>query len=404
MKDIPALRTSRLQKLIERFTAAPSLILTKLFGEDKSPTEKIEWEAEHGSRGLTPFSAEDAPAPQTAPGGISQHEAMAAFWQEKMFLAASFLNNMRKPGSKIELQSAMKYVAKQMARLRNRCDRRKEWMTMKMLQTGSISYQDFKLDKRTVDYGLPTDHIVTLASARQWDGDTPKIIEDIMDANITLSNSNVGKVSHALFTSEVLKLMVVDPGIQTLLKKSAYGAGDLFAKPEAVLGSLLNIPNMVLYDEMFQIRSWLTSALAAGAGPHTIYVDNTTDYEVGGTLYVEDISAKSKESVTITAVDHSAGTVTASGTLSSSYKAIEDGVYMAKKFLATNYFTMFASQVEGQPIAEFMLAPFGNEHKWGTEVDQWEKKDPDGRFVRVRNKGLPVLYFEDAIYSYKVTD
>lgn len=407
MKDIPALRTSRLKKLVARFMQAPSLVLTKLFGSDNSPTESIDWESEHGSRGLTPFGSEDAPAPQTSPGGIAEHSAHAAYWHEKMHLAASDMNNLREPGTPTKapspkLQAAKKYIAKQLQRLRNRCDRRQEWMTAKMLQDGILSYLDRKGAKRTVSYGIPTSQIVTLGATRKWNVDTAKIVEDIMDVNITLQNANTGMVTHALFPTEILKLMIVDKTIQSLLQKSSFGSGDLFLKPIPVLGSLLNIPNMILYDEAFQLRSWLTQALSSGAGPHTVYVDDTTDYEVGGTLTVEDISAKTKETLTISAVDHNAGTITATGTLTNSYKALEDGVYMTKKFLSTSKFTMFASAVEGQPIAEFMYAPYGNEHQWGVDVDQWEEKDPDGRFVRVRNKGLPVLYFEDAVYTLTV--
>ena len=176
----------------------------------------------------------------------------------------------------------------------------------------------------------------------------------------------------------------------------------MFRNPTQVLGSLLGIANLWVYDEAYQIRAYLTTALSAGAGPHTVYVDSTIDFEVGGTLTVLDVSAKTWETLTITAVSASSGTITATGTLSSSYKATEDLVYMTRKFIPTDKFVMWASSVEGARIAEFMKAPHELDRRWGQQIDRWMVKDPDGIFVRVEDKGLPVLYHEDAIYQLTV--
>lgn len=402
--DIPELRLSVLQKLIERFTTNPALLLTNMFGSDNWDSEEIKWEAQMGNRGMAPFSSEDAPAPRTAPAGVSEHEALAAFWSEKMYFGANFLNNLRQPGTTATHHRASAYLARQLQMLRNRSDRRKEWMYAKMLSEGGFTYVDHKQNKVSVDYGIPAAHQVTLAADRQWDdGASKNIVEDIMDAVITMKNANSAQLDYALATAEIVKLMVLDSGIQNLLKKSAFGEGDLFGPNKlSVLGSLLEIKNIIQYDDAYQARAWLTAALAAGAGPHTIYVDDTTDFEVGGTLVVTDISAKTTEEVTVTAVDAGAGTVTATGALSNAYKATEDTVHMTKKYLGTDKFLMFASTVEGQQIAEFAKAPFSIDRVWGMKVDQWDKKDPEGVYVRAQNKGLPVLYFEDSTYCLTV--
>jgi len=391
MRDIPELKLSTLTKLIQRFMQSPKLLLLKLFGEDNWPSDEIEWEAQTGDRGLTPFSNEDVEAPRLAPIGVATHKAMSAFWKEKMYFGSSFLNNIREPGTKQTYYAAKKYLAQQMQMLRNRCDRRKEWMVAQMLTEGTITYVDPNQKTISVDYG-----------ARKWDQDTANIVEDIMDAKLTMENANSSEIDFALFTTEVLKEMVLNPTIQTLLSKSNYGQGDLFARPTQVLGDLLNIKNMVLYNQMYQVRGWLTSALAAGAGSHTVYVDDVTNFVVGATIYVRDVSANTKESLTITAKSESSGTLTATGTLDSSYKAGEDCVTMTRKFIPTDKFCMFSSEVEGQKIAEFAKAPFGLDRHYGMKLDRWEKKDPDGIFIRVENKGLPVLYFEDAVFIYTV--
>ncbi|RLI36475.1 hypothetical protein DRO66_05570 [Candidatus Bathyarchaeota archaeon] len=64
---------------------------------------------------------------------------------------------------------------------------------------------------------------------------------------------------------------------------------------------------------------------------------------------------------------------------------------------------MFASQLEGQKIAEFATVPFGVERQWDVKVDSHDVWDPDGLFIRVENRGLPVLYNEDCIYNLIVT-
>jgi hypothetical protein len=406
--DIPELRLSKIQKLIERFKTAPSMVLTRLFGEDKWDSDDIYWESEYGNMGMTPLSGENVEAPRVAPTGTATHTAKAAFWKEKMYLGSKFLNNIRQPGTTSVYYRATKYLAQQTLMLRNRCDRRKEWLTAKMLSDGAIAYKDPDANSISVDYGLSTINQVALSAKRKWDyvaNDSEKnILEDIMDAQLVGQNSLSTTFNYALFTQEVLNLMVLDTGIQTLLKKSSFGEGDLFARPIPVLGSLLNIPNMVLYDESYQIRAWLTSAVSAGAGPHTIYGDDLTDFEVGMTLNMVKTSLKNNniEQLTITAVDPVAGTITATGTLTRAYAASQDFCFVSKKFLPTNKFILFADRVEGQKIAEFALAPFDLDRHYGMKVDRHDKWDPDGVFVRVQNKGLPVLYFPEAIFQYTV--
>lgn len=405
--QLPELKLTRIQKLIEAFAKAPSMILSHMFPEDKWDSEDIGWESTCGSQGMTPFSGENVPAPRVQPTGSASHSAKAAFWKEKMYLGAKFLNNIREPGTTVWYQ-AKKYLARQAKMLRNRCDRRAEWMYAKMLTAGAIAYKDGDGNSISVDYGIPTDHQVTLGATAKWnytsDDSVTNILQDIMDAQNVASNSINGPFTHAIFTQEILNDMVMDGSIQLLLQKSAFGNGDLFARPKQVLGSLLNIPNMIQYDESYQLKSWLTAAVAAGAGPHTIYGDDLTDYEVGMTLKMvtATLATNNTESLTITAVNVLTGAITATGTLTRSYVAGRDFCFVTKKFLDSTKFTLFVPSVDGVPIAEFGKAPFSMKRHFGMMVDEKEEWDPDGIFVRVQNKGLPVLYMPDAIYQLTV--
>jgi len=403
INDIPALRLTVLNKLVTKYMTPPNLILSQFFKDVNYESDNIEWESQIGSRGLTPFAAEDAESPAAAIPGVGQNSAQAAFWKERTFFGSSFLNNIREVGTDRRYQSAERTLGNQVRNLSNRSYRREEWMRAQMLCNDGFTYKDKNGVYITLDYGIPDDNKVTLATDYKWDEGTKRnIVKDISDGKLVVSNANAGVLSHAIFTSEVLQYMMFDDTIQTLLQKSSFGNGDMFANPTNVIGNLLGIGNMHLYDEAYQIRAYLTTALAAGAGPHTVYVDSTVDFEVGGTLTVLDVSAKTTETLTITAVNTNSGTLTATGTLASSYKATEDYTYMTKKFIPTNKFIMWADNVDGEPIAEFMKAPHELERRWGQQIDRWEKRDPDGIFVRVEDKGLPVLYHEDAVYQLTI--
>lgn len=400
--DYPDLRLSRLQKLIERFNTPPSLMLMGLFGQDNWESDNIKWETQIGNRGLTPFVSPGSPSPTTAPQGVGAAAAFAAFWKEKMFFGEEFLNNLREPGTEAKYLTAQKRLARETQSLKNRCERRKEWMLAKMLAGAEFTYLVQNGLKYTINYDVPSDNLVTLAASRKWDSGTSRnIVEDIFDAQTTMSEANGGTLDNAMFTTEILKLMIFDATIQNLLQKSTFGDGDLFARPREVLGSLLGLPNMMLYDALFQVKAWITAAVTADSTT-IVYVDDATDFAVGDTLYFYDVSARTKEAETISAIDVNAGTITVSTAPSTSYKAQEDYVYVNKKYLPTDKFCMFCSTVEDEKIAEFANAPFDLDRHYGLKVDMHEEWDPDGIAVRVQNKGIPVLYQEDAIYVLTV--
>jgi hypothetical protein len=401
--DIPDLRLERLTKLITSWLTAPNLVLMKMFGEITAESDVIKWEAQVGNRGMTPFAAPGAPSPSVAPVGLSQHSAMAAYWKEKIYFDEVFLNNLRQEGTTATYLTAQQRLARETLMLRNRCDRRKEWMYAQMLSGGSFSYSADSGIKISVDYGVPSANLVTLAANRYWDsGSQRNIIEDIMDGKIAIQNAISAQLDWAMCTTEILKLLILDRGIQTLLQKSAFGDGALFANPVMVLKSLLGIPNLMIYDEAYVVTAWITTKVT-GASTTTVYVDDASDFVAGGTLRFHDVSANTYEDETITSVDVEAGTILVSSAPTASFKANEDKVTMTRKFLPTNKFCMFASTVDGQKIAEFMKAPYGLDRSYGMQVDTHQEWDPDGVWVRVQNKGLPVLYNKDAIYNLTVT-
>ena len=75
---------------------------------------------------------------------------------------------------------------------------------------------------------------------------------------------------------------------------------------------------------------------------------------------------------------------------------------MKKRYCPDNLFTMFARSVEGDPIAKYMRTPYGMNRSYGVVVDTHPEWDPDGVWIRVQDKGLPVLMHRDAIYNLTV--
>lgn len=400
--DIADLRLVVLKKTIESFMTPPNLYFMNMFSSEDNESDSIEWETITGTRGLTPFVAPGSPAPETAPIGHGAGRAMAAYWKEKMFYDENFLNNLRQVGTRQVYMPASKQLARDQKVMRNRCDRRKEWMCVKMLTEGSFSYLGRGEIKLAVDYGVPSAQIVTLANDRKWDtGSKRNILEDFMDAKLDLKNASGAIVSHGVCTTEILNLMIMDPGIQTLLAKSAFGQGDLLARPIQVLGALLDLPNFVVYDEQYQLTSWITSAVTANSTVN-IYVDDTTDYEAEATLRIHDVSENTYEDLTISSVSPESGYITVSTAPTSSYKAGEDKVTMTKKFLSESKFCLFCESVEGDKIAGYFNAPFGLARSYGMKVKRWDVEDPEGTWVMVENKGLPVLYRPEGLYIMTV--
>jgi hypothetical protein len=401
-QGIPALSLETLNKLISLLAAPPSTFFRGLFASPNYPSDSIKWELEYSSGGMTPFVAPGSVAPTVGIDGVSEANAKAAYWKEKMYFDEEFLNNMRQPGTTATYETAERKLAKGTLKLRNRCERRREWMIAKMLLDGAISYQVPGGAKIAVSYGIPTTHFVTLDSDRNWkDGANRNVVEDIMDARTILKDDAGVIPNYNIINSEMLKVLVLDTKIQALLSKSAFGNGDLFSRPREVIGTLLGVGTLTTYDEFYEVQAWLT----ATPGSTTIYVDDASDFEVGGKLrFVNMIRYNTWEEEVITAIDRVNSTITVGQQPSGSFVGGRDKVIMRKKFIPDNEFFMFADSQDGEKIAEFMQAPYGVDRRWGFYADTKDEWDPEGIWLRVQDKGLPVLYRPDTTYKLTCFD
>lgn len=407
--DIPELRLEVLTKFITKFTAPPELVFSSMFPTISAESSTIKWESMRGSRGLAPFIAPGSPSHVTAPAGIAKHSAEAAFLSEKIPFGEEFLNNMRKEGTVQQYAAAKVRLAKEYANLVNRNRRRKEWMLAKMICSGAFEYSEEGGTKLAVDYDIPAENKVTLTSTARWGESAADILGNVMDAKSAIKTATNSDIDFAVMNTTVLKLLAADSNISALLRKDAFGDGSLYSgavnnlvgvNPKVIAG-LLDIPQFLVYDESYEVRAYLTGVVTGGSTT-AIPVDNPADFEVGGTLRLYDVSAGTYEDETIASIQIEAGTVTVSSAPTASFKAGEDFVMMTKMFIPDHVITFVTKTVEGNSIAEFMNAPFGIPRGYDLTPKSWLDTDPDVAWVRVQNKGLPVLYHRDAIYQLKV--
>jgi hypothetical protein len=401
---IPALRLTTMNKLVSMLPPPPTMFFSNLFSTQNYDSDTIEWDIEYGSGGMTPFVAPGAVAPAIGIDGVGEGNAKAAFYKEKMYFGEEFLNNMKKPGTHATYQKAERHLAKGLRKLSHRLDRRREWMFAKMILDGNMTYLQKGGVKFTVNYGMPASHFLTLAADRRWGtGASRNPVEDIFDAKQVLAqDAGVGSIEFAIANSETIKKLLFDAEIQALLHKSAFGQGDLFSNTAVVLGTLLGVGTIMIYDELYEVPAYITGPVTGGATTD-IPVDDASDMEIGGTLRFYDMSQWNVwEDCTIDGVDVEAGTVSVAVAPTNSYVAGQDKVTMKKKFIPDDKFVLMNTMKDGEKVAEFLAAPYGLGRRWGRFTDRKDEWDPEGLWLRIQDKGLPVLYNPDTTFTLTV--
>ncbi len=405
-KGASIFKLETLNKFIQKLPKQENLLFVNLFPTDQYPSDTIRWMVEYGSVGMTPFVAPGSPAPNVGDDQFySEGSAVAAYWKEKTFIDEVALNNLREPLTEQTYYTAEKQIARKIARLRARCDRRKEWMLSQMLFNHSFSYQIKGGAKFSVNYNVPAQNAQALSGDDFWKtsggtkGTTATPIKDVFDFRQDYVDELGREPEYCVITSDMLKWWMFDTDLQNLLKKSAFGEGDLFSNPQAVFAKLFGLGNLIVYDEYFDVSSWLT----ADAGSNTaVVVEDATDFVAGKARLYDMASMFTYEDVTIASVNYATNTLTLADTPTGSFSAGKARLSSRKKFASEDKLMFFSRTVEGETVAEFMEAPFGLNRNWGMYGDSQTEWDPDGLWLRIQNKGLPVMYWPNSIMTFKV--
>jgi len=407
-KGVNIFKLETLNKFVQKLPRQENLLFINLFPTEQYPSDTIRWMVEYGSVGMTPFVAPGSPAPNVGDEQFySEGSAVAAYWKEKTFLDEVILNNLREPLTEQTYYTAEKQIARKTQRLRSRCDRRKEWMISQMLFNHQFSYQIKGGTKFTVNYNVPSQNKQTLSGTDFWQtsagakGASATPIKDVFDFRQSYVDELGREPEYCVITNEMLKWWLFDTDLQNLLKKSAFGEGDLFTNTRAVFAKLLGLGNLVVYDEFFDISSWTTGNIAGGSST-TVTVEDATDFVPGPCRVYDMTKMFTYEQADITAVNYATNTLSFAEAPTNSYTSGQCRVSLRKKFAAEDKLMFFSREVEGQTIAEFMEAPFGLNRNWGMFGDTNPEWDPDGLWMRIQNKGLPVMYWPNSIMTFKV--
>lgn len=398
-EGIPSLKVETMNKLVSKFPKAPSLFFSSMFPENTYPSDEVKWEIEYGSAGMTPFVAPGATAPVVGVDGYGEASAKAAYLKEKAFLDETFLNGLRAVGT-AELENQERKLARMELKLHNRLLRRKEWMFAQMFLNGGFSYATAAGARFEINYGVPANHRLTLTGNDAWNVDhaDSNPILDIMDGKTTLSEDGGGDtVQHAICNSEMIKTLMFKPSFQNLLSKSQFGEGDLFKNPTAVIANLIGVGNVTIYDEKYEVTGWANMNAAVGADE--IYVDDPTVFEIGGTMRLHSMSKINLyEDKVIDQIDMTTGRVHFTTALTRAVVGGSTRVSMKKKFIDDNKMCLLNSSVDGVPVAEMLQSPYGIPRRWGMYADKKDVWDPEGVWLRIQFKGLPVMYNPDSTY------
>lgn len=397
--DIPTLHHTVLRRLTSDVAAQmPQMMFSRMFPTVNIASDEATWETELGSTGMSPFIVPGSPAPVVGIDGYTSGHAKVAYWAEKSFFDEVFLNNLRKPGG-LEKDDARRQLGRQLRKLVYRSMRRMEWMCAKAVVDGYFTYTaPGKAGVFTVNYGRPAANSVTLVEDRKWGtGSQRNPVEDVMDAKLFMGDMYGISSLRSVVNSATLKLMLMDAKISDLLKKSNFGNGDLYAAPARVIGTLLGVGEIEVNDDSFEVEGFITAVNST-----EITVDDASQFEVGGMVQYRAAKARFDSVMKkVTKVDPITNTVTVDTAFTETVTPGKDKLVMRKKYIADNKFVLMADSFGGIRN-EFYLAPFGLNASYGMYTDTWEDKDPDGVYMRVQNKGLPIMYNPQTVYTLTV--
>lgn len=400
---IPILHLESLNKMVSKMPKSPEQFFLNKFKTDQWDSDTVTWDIEYGSAGMTPFVAPGAPAPNVGIDGYGEGSAKTAYFKEKMFFDEELLNNLREPGkSSRKKMRAQKQIAKGVQKLSLRVDRRREWMCCQAMVNGELVYTQKGGIKVRVDYGVPEENKIVLAEDRKWGtGVNRNAIEDIFDAKKEYAELNGKSVDYSLCNSSILKTLMFDSKLQEYLKKSNFGEGDLFKDPARVIGTIIGVGPLNIYDDFYEVPGWLQQNVSTS--DTEVFVEDATDFEAGGTLYFWKMNEpKVKEKRKITAVDVLQGKITIDSPPSKTYKAKFDKVWMRRKYVSDDVFHFGSWTKDGQTVCELAESPFGLKGKYGKFIDRHEEWDPDGIWVRAQDKAFPIIYHPELIMTLTV--
>lgn len=119
-------------------------------------------------------------------------------------------------------------LARELLDLKNRILRRREWMASKLLTTGVIQYasSDFAFE---LDYGLDSNHLVTLSGADLWTASTGTPWADLFDWSALIQGKTGAGASKIVLGKDAAKAFLANAEVKANLNNLNYRAGTAIA-------------------------------------------------------------------------------------------------------------------------------------------------------------------------------
>lgn len=239
--DYPSLRPQVLQKVIEALPK-PRLVGSELLPNEPDFTDTFTWEVLDRGRqraGLIPRDAESKIYP-FVPQRVKT--APSAFIRAKMALTESILEYLRYPGT--YAAAAEKQVAEAVARLSRQVDIEKEWLIMKALTVGAITYTETGGYSFSVDYEVPTENKPTASPLWSFT-DTADVIGNLLAwSNIIKTNGGTRLIG--LCNSTVFNYILRNAAIRSLLQGNIINPAD-----SSIYAAVLGIDRLIVYDAVY---------------------------------------------------------------------------------------------------------------------------------------------------------
>lgn len=379
--------------IASRLVPPPDMGFTRYFPVVRLGGDNVTWEYELGSAGMSPVVAPGSPAPIVGLDGSASGSASVAYWKEKMFLDETTANNTRRIGT-LEYETAQRKLAEMLQKLIHRSKRRQEWFAARALLDAKLVYTMENGHTVAVDFHRPPGNRKVLAGNARWGQVDAQPLKDILDLKEYMADMHGVTITVVKMNSSTLRLLGDDPALIELFKKAGYGDGGFLANPARELGKVLNVV-FELNDDFYDVP-----AEVFGVTGNVLTVDNARDFSVGGKLFADLVDREFREEFRyITAITGNQVTVETAFT---TMRPGKDRVTMRKKYLQDGEVVALPSTFEGNAIGKYYLAPFGIPARYGMYTDSDTVWDPDGVYLRVQNKGLPVVHSPQAVFTLVV--
>jgi len=376
----------------------------KTYGEKDSPDAIIKFEVIHGSSGMAPMIDRGSPSPVYKGGGASEVQVRGGVISEKIYITEEESNEClsNDPHKK---RIAEELILEKVEGLIRRNGMRKEWMGSQVyFNNGVVSYHDKRGTRFTVDFKIPTENMITLATNFKWaTGTTRNPLKDVSYMQSTVKRSG-GTVTKVFATTNTINEKIRDDAnIRDLIKTSAFPMkNNLYTQTPECLSEFLGV-QLQPYDETFRLDLTIMRIVDTT----NIIVDDATGLRVGTKCWLVRVDENEEEKVeaaTIASVNTTTNNVEFTAAVStSSYIANQDMLQCEVPFCPENRLVFVAEKVKGDPIMKWYNAPIGfGANRYGVQVESWDRREPDVIITRAQRNGIWALKYPKAIASLDI--